>query len=370
MDKRMIDYLPSVFPKHEESKNWKFFQLFQETYDKFKTQTETLDVLRDIQTAQGAALDKIGEVWGLYRTREELTDELYRTLILIRLHSRREDTSVNGILRAIRYVYAEEAEDFRIVPGSKPFSISLDNLPTKALTNLRERNQLATLARKLQTAGVVVEGLRFDDGQEDDVYECLLTSSNGSTLNAVRNSTALSARVFKNGTEITDSLNENLFSWVRVSGSVAEDATFNSQARTGKTFTFRYEDFDSIAHFCCIVTDENELNTSGQFTLSKDSTSVIVQISTPDGTQSSEEGQLIIPQGTGLITLVATVWKGGVNITEELPLNYFRWVKEDKDGNTDEYWSRHQGFGVKSVLVSKNDIYIQATYRCIITGIL
>lgn len=62
-------------------------------------------------------------------------------------------------------------------------------------------------------------------------------------------------------------------------------------------------------------------------------------------------------------TLTARVWRGAVEVTEQLPASCFIWTRASWDDMADEIWNAaHRG--VKSVTVMNTDVYFSATYRC------
>ena len=64
------------------------------------------------------------------------------------------------------------------------------------------------------------------------------------------------------------------------------------------------------------------------------------------------------------ITLSAVVYSWDKNITDTLDPNQFLWTRVSDDPVSDREWNdRHYG-GTKTVEITKDDVYVRATFFC------
>lgn len=72
----------------------------------------------------------------------------------------------------------------------------------------------------------------------------------------------------------------------------------------------------------------------------------------------------IFQKGNIATTLTAIVYKGGLDITDTIPINKFIWKKYFKDGTIDQVWTDTYAGGIKSVDITNDDVYQRATFMC------
>jgi hypothetical protein len=63
-------------------------------------------------------------------------------------------------------------------------------------------------------------------------------------------------------------------------------------------------------------------------------------------------------------TLQATVFKGGVDITEEYDDSHFIWTRQSSDEYSDSYWNDQHQEGTKNLHITRDDVYFGATFTC------
>ena len=63
-------------------------------------------------------------------------------------------------------------------------------------------------------------------------------------------------------------------------------------------------------------------------------------------------------------TLVAKVYKGKHDVTDEINASRFTWKRTSNDNEEDEIWNANKGKGVKSIVITTSDIYQRATFTC------
>ena len=62
--------------------------------------------------------------------------------------------------------------------------------------------------------------------------------------------------------------------------------------------------------------------------------------------------------------LIAKVYKGYKEITDQLDVSKFQWTKILVDGTIDENWNNTHGRHKKSIVVTKQDVYQKSTFTC------
>ena len=62
--------------------------------------------------------------------------------------------------------------------------------------------------------------------------------------------------------------------------------------------------------------------------------------------------------------LIAKVYKGYKEITDQLDISKFQWTKILVDGTIDENWNNTHGRHKKSIVVTKQDVYQKSTFTC------
>lgn len=72
----------------------------------------------------------------------------------------------------------------------------------------------------------------------------------------------------------------------------------------------------------------------------------------------------IFTNGQIFTELFAKVYKGKDEITEQIDASKFVWTKTSEQPDEDEKWSKTYGNGVKSVVITRTDVYKRATFTC------
>lgn len=72
---------------------------------------------------------------------------------------------------------------------------------------------------------------------------------------------------------------------------------------------------------------------------------------------------LIFKNGVVSTTLTATIFKGGEEVTDKIPENNFKWLRNSGDSVSDDLWNSTRHWG-KSIEISGNDVYRKAVFDC------
>lgn len=74
------------------------------------------------------------------------------------------------------------------------------------------------------------------------------------------------------------------------------------------------------------------------------------------------------PQGKNLrggnITLNARLFRNSVDVTDQWDADYFIWKRHSLDSYGDEYWNESHSTGTKNLLLTGNDVHIEADFEC------
>lgn len=99
-----------------------------------------------------------------------------------------------------------------------------------------------------------ISGAKGEQGEQGESYRVEIISSNGSIFKNNQIKTTLTARVYKNDTDITDSINASCFKWVKINADGTFDEAWNSKHFGGtKNVEITSDDIFARATFNCSV---------------------------------------------------------------------------------------------------------------------
>ncbi len=75
-------------------------------------------------------------------------------------------------------------------------------------------------------------------------------------------------------------------------------------------------------------------------------------------------GGLVFKNNIISTTLIARVYKGKEDITDQIDSNYFRWTRISDDPAGDEIWNDANYGGSKQIVVTQDDVFARATFVC------
>ena len=82
----------------------------------------------------------------------------------------------------------------------------------------------------------------------------------------------------------------------------------------------------------------------------------------------SENG-LVVSSSLALI-LKPRVYKNGEDITEEMDMKYFKWVRSSSDTIADAEWNLRHATGIKDLYITHEDVKKRAVFHCaFLTGV-
>lgn len=71
--------------------------------------------------------------------------------------------------------------------------------------------------------------------------------------------------------------------------------------------------------------------------------------------------------GVESTVLKATLYSWDINITNDVPANYFTWTRNSGDSEADATWNADNSGGKKNIVIIKDDVGEQSTFTCTVT---
>lgn len=162
--KEFLGKYPSSFITKLGSNNWKLSKFFTDGLDQTKDTLEQIDSYRNVDNAEGKALDKLGDKYGVKRGPAD--DEFYRMMIHSKIANRKGDTTVNGILRTMQNALGIDVKGVKIGPvyhngKQEPLSLRLSNVPLSFARSEFEQEFMLRQIESIIAVGVRLQDLQF-----------------------------------------------------------------------------------------------------------------------------------------------------------------------------------------------------------------
>ena len=139
-----------------------------------------------------------------------------------------------------------------------------DNVVSPVWNNGYQRYDLSIdeIIQKIRDSGYNLELVTEDDEEGDEIDYVLEIHSSKGLIISQDIDLILTPKVYKNGKDITDSLDMKYFKWIRSSSDSAADAEWNLRHSTGiKDLYITHEDVKRRAIFhCAYLTGTSETN--------------------------------------------------------------------------------------------------------------
>lgn len=129
----MVNKLPDIYRKDEESNNYKLLEINKVEIDKLKEDIEAIDESLDITKAYGDTLDNYGELYK--QQRGNLDDDKYRVLIQAKIENLLLDGAYENVIGALCRIFNCEASEIEI-EDTGPLHVHISGLPIEAITRL------------------------------------------------------------------------------------------------------------------------------------------------------------------------------------------------------------------------------------------
>lgn len=220
---------------------------------------------------------------------------------------------------------------YKVIEGAT--SDNLTVTPDSELWNNTDMISLRYTVNDIYTNQLTIFKVRDGYG----AYSVEVTSSNGNIFQNNRIDTELSAHVYIAGSDITDTIPAEEFSWKRISDDPTSDTQWNNKNLKGKTIRITNKDVKKKATFVCTVVIDGAKIMNGQITIvdqldttyisaTLESNKSLVQL------YNTEDGKLN-PDWTVYPYLVLTpgVWSGDPDdnllISQKENIKDFKWTK-------------------------------------------
>jgi hypothetical protein len=220
---------------------------------------------------------------------------------------------------------------YKIIEGATSDNLTIT--PDSALWNNTDMISLRYTVNDIYTNQLTIFKVRDGYG----AYSVEITSSNGNIFQNNRIDTELSTHVYIAGSDITDTIPAEEFSWKRISDDPTSDTQWNNKNLKGKTIRITNKDVKKKATFICTVVIDGAKIMNGQITIvdqldttyisaTLESNKSLVQL------YNTEDGKLN-PDWTVYPYLVLTpgVWSGDPDdnllISQKENIKDFKWTK-------------------------------------------
>ncbi len=196
--KDLLRRLPDVFDKRTESTLGRLLGIVSAQLAELEATQNQIREWRDIETAKGPTLDRIGVNVG--QPRGVASDEVYRILLKSKIARNRSTGDINTIIRVLSVALSCPPSDVKIeemwdAETPEPAAIALIQLPLDRINNAgMDPIQFARIVQRTVAAGVRVGAIElsgtFEFGEIDEAPDTAMGFSNdagqtGGTLGAV-----------------------------------------------------------------------------------------------------------------------------------------------------------------------------------------
>ncbi|WP_150283801.1 DUF2612 domain-containing protein [Rummeliibacillus sp. TYF-LIM-RU47] len=165
--KEIISLFTDYFKKNEDSNLYKLVSLFSSELERIKETNKLIVEWRDIDKAQGKALDLIGE--NINQSRGVATDEVYRVLLKSKIARNLSDGTINTIINVIAIALSTDKKSIKIVEGwtdelnPEPASIKLMEMPLEAINRAGiDPANFVRIIQKTVAGGVKVQSIELN----------------------------------------------------------------------------------------------------------------------------------------------------------------------------------------------------------------
>ncbi|MGR6899538.1 hypothetical protein [Rummeliibacillus sp. BSL5] len=165
--KEIISLFTDYFRKNEYLNLYKLISLFSGELERIKGTNSLILEWRDIDKAQGKALDLIGE--NINQSRGVATDEVYRILLKSKIARNLSDGTINTIINVIAIALSTDKKNIKIVEGwtdeDNPVqaSIKLIEMPLEAINRAGlDPANFVKIIQKTVAAGIKVQSIELN----------------------------------------------------------------------------------------------------------------------------------------------------------------------------------------------------------------
>lgn len=156
--KDMLYKLTNAFNKNPQSNVGKLILITGEQIERITNTFYQIDAWRDIDKAEGKALDAIGRNFNVLRGKAK--DETFRIMIRAKIARNNSDGTTNGMIQALSTSLNSNPKSIRMVDlwdEVEPAAIMIENIPREILDKAGiTTDEFADMAQQVAAAGVKV----------------------------------------------------------------------------------------------------------------------------------------------------------------------------------------------------------------------
>lgn len=173
----LLNELPTGMAYDKDSSDAKLLSLFADDLVAMQQLLTKIDDWRDIDNAQGVALDMVGADWQVPRNGND--DDFYRFLIKTKRLQRMTDGTYDSLIRLVSESLGAKYSEINVKETDEPNSIEVTNIPA-AYINGDTRKEAIVLQqiRDSVIAGVRVVNIGFQQTINSNMYIALYAQTN------------------------------------------------------------------------------------------------------------------------------------------------------------------------------------------------
>lgn len=165
----LLNELPVSLAYEEGSNNAKLLSLYSDGMEDTLVTLQKMDEWHSIDTAEGEALDMIGNDRGV--TRNGYDDEFYRFLIKSKQIQRQTDGTYNSLIKLIAESLGAKYSEINVGPvNNEPNAIQVTNVPATYIDSQHKEKLVLDQIRSSVAAGIRVAGIGFQKTVKSTLY--------------------------------------------------------------------------------------------------------------------------------------------------------------------------------------------------------
>lgn len=160
----MLNELPISLQYSEDSNNAKMLKVFADEMVNIQNLLNKIETWRDVDNAQGKALDMIGEDHGVYRN--GVDDDFYRFEIKVKRIQRTTDGTYDSLIKLVANSLNADYSDINVRPmyedeSKEPNAVKITNIPATYIDDPRKKQLVLNQLQQSVIAGVRVALVQY-----------------------------------------------------------------------------------------------------------------------------------------------------------------------------------------------------------------
>lgn len=159
----ILNELPSSLNYQEDSNNAKMLSFYADTMVDIQNLLNQMQIWRDINKAEGQALDRIGADYEVYRNGYD--DDFYRFMIRTKQLQRLTDGTYNSLIKLVGDSLEADYADFNVRPmyesTGEPDAVEITNISGHYINDERKEKLLFDRLQSAVDAGIRLANVEF-----------------------------------------------------------------------------------------------------------------------------------------------------------------------------------------------------------------